>query len=94
MRRAYRVRQQHGKGYTWRTFRHNLRALAVEFGPAEMLDSCLVRPTLMYYLPRWLGHFASGVLLAKLLADVTFYLPAIASYERSKKRLRQFENGP
>ena len=44
----------------------------------------------MYYLPLWLGHFAGGVLLAKLLADVTFYIPAILSYELSKKRLRDF----
>ena len=46
----------------------------------------------MYYLPRWLGHFGAGILLAKLLADVTFYIPAILSYELSKKRLRRFDD--
>lgn len=94
MHLAYRARRQHGQEYTWRTFSQNLRALAVEFGPAELLDSFLIRPALLYYLPRWLGHFAMGLLLAKLLADVTFYIPAILGYERSKKRLRRFEDEP
>ena len=33
-------------------------------------------------------------MLTKLLADVTFYVPAILSYELSKKWLRQFEDEP
>ncbi|GAA4374759.1 hypothetical protein [Hymenobacter koreensis] len=87
---ARRVRQARGQDYTWRTFGQNLRALFVEFGVAELADSFLVRPALMYYLPLWLGNFSLGILLAKLLADVTFYVPAIISYELSKKRLRDF----
>jgi len=89
--RAYRTRQQRSLPYTWRTLGQNLWALAVEFGLAELLDSFLIRPALMYYLPRWLGDFSAGILLAKLLADVTFYIPAILSYELSKKRLRNFD---
>ena len=89
---ARQARHRRGLVYTWRTLGQNLRALAVEFGPAEVLDSFFIRPALMYYLPRWLGHFAVGILLAKLLADVTFYVPAILSYELSKKRLRQFDD--
>lgn len=91
---ARRARQQRGQPYTWRTLGRNLRALAVEFGLAEVLDSFIIRPALMYYLPRWLGHFAAGILLAKLLADVTFYIPAILGYELSKKRLRHFDDEP
>ncbi|MDB5234138.1 MAG: hypothetical protein JWR44_1131 [Hymenobacter sp.] len=94
VRLAYRLRRRRGQPYTQRTFGHNLRALAVEFGPAEVLDSLLIRPALMYYLPRWLGHFAAGIVLAKLLADVSFYVPAILSYELSKKRLRDFDDTP
>ena len=48
----------------------------------------------MVWLPRWLGYFDWGILLAKQLADVTFYVPVILSYELSKQRLRQFENEP
>lgn len=91
MRLAYRLRHARQLGYTWRTFGQNVRALAVEFGAAELADSFLIRPALMFYLPRWLGHFAGGILLAKLLADVSFYIPAIVSYELSKKRLRKFD---
>ncbi|GAB3288977.1 hypothetical protein GCM10027348_05150 [Hymenobacter tenuis] len=79
-----------GRPYTRRTFAFNVRALAVEFGPAEVLDSLLIRPALMYWLPRLMGSRAGGILVAKLLADVTFYVPAIISYELSKKRLRNF----
>lgn len=88
---ARRQRRAHHRRYTLRTLGRNVRALAVEFGPAELADSLLIRPALMYYLPRWLGSFAGGILLAKLLADVTFYIPAIISYELSKKRLRNFD---
>lgn len=90
VRLARRQRRAAGLGYGRRTFGKNVRALLVEFGPAELADSFVIRPALMYYLPLWLGHFAGGVLLAKLLADVTFYVPAIISYELSKKRLRDF----
>ncbi|MFD2718919.1 hypothetical protein ACFST9_09345 [Hymenobacter monticola] len=94
VRQTQQARRRRGYAYTWRTLGQNLRALAVEFGPAEVLDSLVIRPDLLYYLPRWLGHFAVGILLAKLLADVTFYIPAILSYKLSKKRLRRFENEP
>ncbi|WP_426490757.1 hypothetical protein [Hymenobacter sp. 102] len=79
-----------GQQYTRRTFGQNVRALVVEFGPAELLDSLLIRPALMVWLPRLLGSRNGSILVAKLLADVTFYVPAILSYELSKKRLRNF----
>ena len=79
-----------GRTYTWGTFGRNVRALVVEFGPAEALDSLLIRPALMYWLPRWLHSIPQGVLVAKFAADVTFYIPAIISYELSKKKLRKF----
>ena len=83
--------RQNGIPYTLKTFSRNLRALLVEFGVAELFDSLLIRPALMYYLPRWLGNLSWGILLAKLLADVSFYIPAILSYEFSKKKkLRDF----
>ncbi|RTQ46540.1 hypothetical protein EJV47_21550 [Hymenobacter gummosus] len=88
--RARRQRRAAGQRYTWRTFGRNVRALLVEFGLAELADSFVIRPALMYYLPLWLGHFSAGILAAKLLADVTFYVPAIIGYELSKKHLRDF----
>jgi hypothetical protein len=88
--RTHRQLQQEGRAYTWGIFARNVRALVVEFGAAEALDSLLIRPTLMYWLPRWLHSVPQGVLVAKFAADVTFYVPAIISYELSKKKLRKF----
>lgn len=79
------------KRYTIRTLGLNLRALFVEFGLAEVVDSLLVRPTLMYYLPIWVNDISLGVILAKFAADITFYVPAIIAYELSKKKLRTFD---
>ena len=74
--------------YTRISFLKNLRNLVLEFGIAEIIDSFLIRPILMYYLPVLVGNLFIGVLLAKICADVTFYVPAIISYELSKKYLK------
>lgn len=79
------------KDYSLETFYKNVRALFVEFGIAELFDSFFIRPALMYFLPIWMNNLSVGVVLAKLLADITFYIPAIVSYELSKKKLRNFE---
>ena len=80
-----------GKSYSFETFLKNARALFVEFGIAEVFDTLLIRPTLLYYFPIWLGNLSLGVVVAKFAADITFYVPAIISYELSKKKLRNFE---
>ncbi|WP_324676659.1 hypothetical protein [Hymenobacter sp. GOD-10R] len=90
IRTTRRSRHATGQRYSAQKFGKNIRALVVEFGAAEVLDSFLIRPLLMYYLPLWLGSLSGGILAAKLAADVTFYVPAIISYELSKKRLRNF----
>lgn len=63
----------------------NVRNLLVEFGPAEVLDSLIVRPFAMFIFPIILGNFPLGILVGKLAADVTFYIPTIISYELRKK---------
>lgn len=79
-----------GKHYSFDTFLKNARALIVEFGIAEVFDTVLIRPTLLYYFPIWLGSLLLGVVVAKFIADVTFYVPVIISYELSKKKSRNF----
>lgn len=74
--------------YTRKSFARNLKALFVEFGIAEALDSFVIRPVLMFALPRWIGDVTWGVVVGKLLADVAFYVPAIVGYEMSR-HLRQ-----
>jgi hypothetical protein len=68
-----------------RTVALTARDLAVEFGPAEVFDSLLLRPMLMYAGPVVTGQFVAGTLLGKLLADVAFYAFAITGYEVRKR---------
>jgi hypothetical protein len=68
--------------------RHHLwsttRELLLEFGPAELLDSLVIRPFAMAVGVRLLGQ-ASGIMVGKLAADVTFYLPVILTYETRRQ---------
>ena len=60
------------------------RALALEFGPAEALDATVVRPALTALAVATAG-LAGGVILAKLAADLVFYVPVIATYELRRR---------
>ena len=80
-----------GGRYTGTSFFKNIRALFAEFGLAELLDSFLIRPALMFYLPILTGSLTAGSVMAKIIADTTFYIPAIISYELTKSRLRKFD---
>jgi hypothetical protein len=62
-----------------------IRSLLVEFGLAEVADSFFIRPFLMYYLPILCNDFSIGIILAKISADITFYIPAIFFYESNKR---------
>jgi hypothetical protein len=64
-----------------------LRSLAVEFGPAEAVDSLLVRPMLMYATPLMLNNIVLGWVVGGFVADVLFYVFAICSYEQFKGML-------
>lgn len=61
-----------------------IRSIAVEFGPAEVIDSILIRPVTLYAGPFLLGNIAVGWVVGSLVADVAFYVMAIFSYERFK----------
>ena len=56
------------------------RNLLFEFGIAEVLDSAVLRPLAMGLGVRFFGR-AAGVVVGKLVADVTFYVPVICAYE-------------
>lgn len=64
------------------------RDMVFEFGIGEYVDSFIVRPMAMYALPKMTGNIFWGLFLGKLVADVTFYIPTIISYELKKKYLR------
>lgn len=88
--RTRRRLKSEGRLYTASVFYKNIRALAVEFGFAEVIDTLLIRPALMYYMPIWMNDMALGSVVAKVAADITFYIPAIIGYELSKKKMRSF----
>lgn len=54
--------------------------IGTEFGPAEALDSLVLRPLFMGLGIKFFGPLA-GVMTGKIAADVTFYVPVIISYE-------------
>jgi hypothetical protein len=76
------------KKYGIMAFLKNIRDLILEFGFAEWVDSGFVRPLFLYVLPKALGNFTVGVVVAKLAADLVFYCLIITAYELRKKYLR------
>lgn len=58
-----------------------LRNLALEFGPAELLDSMLVRPAALAGGLAFVSNPVLGALAGKLAADMVFYLLTILSFE-------------
>jgi hypothetical protein len=71
----------------WLTGTRTVRDLLIEFGPAELVDTVLVRPLFMYLMPSLLDNFTAGILLGKLAADVVFYSLAIGAYELKQQYL-------
>lgn len=59
-----------------------IRSIAVEFGPAEAIDSIVIRPIALYLGPFLLGNVALGWVVGSIVADIAFYVMAIFSYER------------
>jgi hypothetical protein len=79
-RRAAAAGERYRGMHLWST----ARELVLEFGPAELLDSFLVRPLAMGLGVRLLGQTA-GIVAGKLAADVSFYLPVILTYEMRRQ---------
>ena len=66
-----------------------VRDTTTEFGVAEVADTLVLRPLLMYAFIAPLG-VVSGVLAGKIATDVVFYALAIAAYElRERARARR-----
>lgn len=65
-----------------------LRNAVAEFGVGEYLDSFVIRPSFMYLAPQYINNKTIAITIAKLLADVTFFLPTIVMYEVRKKVFR------
>jgi hypothetical protein len=76
------------KRYSFISFLKNIRNLAIEFGFSEILDVLVVMPLFMYIFPLIIGDVIIGTLVAKIVADIVFYVPTIIAYELRKKHLK------
>jgi hypothetical protein len=61
-----------------------LRSVAIEFGPAEVIDSIAIRPLAYYFGPIAFNSVVAGWVFGKLVSDIGFYALAVVSYERFK----------
>jgi hypothetical protein len=61
-----------------------LRSVAIEFGPAEVIDSIAIRPVAFYIGPLMFSNVIAGWIFGKLVSDLAFYVCAIFSYEPFK----------
>jgi len=64
---------------------YTLRNLLLEFGPAELLDTGLLRPTLIVGVVQLIPHLALGVIAGKLLSDCFFYGMAIVGRQVGRR---------
>ena len=75
------------------TLTRTLRALALEFGPAEILDAALVRPVLVMTGMRASGHTQLGIVLGGLAADAVFYALVVVVRCLAQPGLPRPQNG-
>lgn len=81
------------KAYAHLPFARRLLAIAgksstnliIEFAPAELIDNIFIRPFLMFYMPQHITPYALGFVVGKVLADLLFYVFAVAGYELKKR---------
>jgi len=71
-----------------------MRDLFLEFGPAEAVDLLLVRPASLYAGLSVAPHPALGIVMGKVVADVSFYSFAIVSHELQRWYARASEARP
>ena len=92
--RAVREQSRHHKHHHWvkyypLTFGLAFWSLFIELGLAEVIDK-FVRPALLYEIPHGLHNLVAGFILAKLAADIVYY---IFAYAGRTVRIRYFKPG-
>ncbi len=61
------------------------RNVIIEFGPAEYLDSFLIRPFYLTVIPSFISNYSLAIIIGSVLANITYYIPTIIGYETRKK---------
>jgi hypothetical protein len=59
-----------------------LRSVAVEFGPAELVDSVAIRPAAFYVGPPVFDSTVGGWIFGKLISDFACWSPVGATHGR------------
>lgn len=80
--RGYKKNKNIGKR---KIFINSIFSLAVEFGPAEILDTLFVRPLIIFSSIKLLNNTAFGVMIGKVLSDILFIGIAMAGFTLKKK---------
>jgi len=84
--RSRRVTRLTGRARrAWATTWLAARSVAAEFGPAELVDSLLVRPVLLWAAAAAWGAQPLAWFAGKLAADAVFYAIAIVSFETGRR---------
>jgi hypothetical protein len=81
---ARRLRKEGERRYSPHDSLKITLALLLEFGGAEILDSLLIRPFLMYSFSLLLHNGPLGILIGKVTSDSVFYIIVILSPEIRK----------
>jgi len=63
------------------------RNLVIEFGAAEYLDSFVFRPFYLSVFPLFISNYSLAIILGGLVAEITYFVPVLISYEGRKKYL-------
>lgn len=81
-----RVRLIDGRGSrAWATAWRTARSVGAEFGAAELVDTVLVRPGLLWAASALWGPNPIAWLAGKLASDAVFYAIAIVSFETGRR---------
>lgn len=80
-----RIRKLQNKSLNYKDIFKVLSDIILEFGPAGLLDSLLIRPFLLFIFPILLNNFTLGILVGKLVGDVVFYCLAMISYRLNRR---------
>lgn len=64
------------------------RDMLAEFGAAEYLDTFIIRPFWLSIIPTLISNYSLAILLGSLVANVTYFVPTIFSYEARKRIFR------
>ncbi len=82
---VYRDIRGIGRKFKIKDFFILLRNMIIEFGPAEYLDSLLIRPFYLSFFPFIISNYSFAIFIGTMLADVTYFIPTIISYEFRRK---------